>query len=451
MKRLLGTLVCAAALLAAMASRPGTAQGRRPNVLFLFTDDQRADALGALGNPAVKTPNIDTLVRRGFVFRNAYCLGANMGAVCTPSRNMLLSGRAYFRWNGPLAPGEGANLPNTFRSAGYETYHHGKRGNSATLIQAQFEHNRYLQNDQAERLSGEPGQEIADAAVEFLKTRRQDRPFCMYLAFANPHDPKAAAPKYLQQYDESRIPLPRNYLPQHPFDNGEMTVRDEQLAPWPRTESEIRKHLRDYYAVMTALDGHIGRILAALRERGEEQNTFVVYSSDHGLALGSHGLMGKQNLYEAGMKPPLVFAGPGIRPGGSPALAYLLDIYPTLCDLTNVIGPELIDGKSLAPVIRGTAPAVRDRIFLAYRDVQRAVRDTRWKLIRYPQVNKTQLFDLENDPDELRDLSADSTAKPHLERLTADLRRLQEHYGDDAPLTVAQPRDPKWTPPGSGR
>lgn len=106
MKRLLGFLVCVAATLAAIASRPSTAQSSRLNVLFLFTDDQRADALGALGNPAVKTPNLDTLVRRGFVFRNAYCLGANMGAVCTPSRNMLLSGQAYFRWNGPLAPAE---------------------------------------------------------------------------------------------------------------------------------------------------------------------------------------------------------------------------------------------------------------------------------------------------------------------------------------------------------
>ena len=131
----------------------------RPNVLFLFADDMRADSIAALGNATVKTPNLDALVRRGFVMRNAYCFGGNSAAVCTPSRNMLLSGNAFFRWKdfvppgmknarpGGLAPGEGPNLPLSMREAGYLTYHHGKKGNTAPLIQAKFEINKYGSSD----------------------------------------------------------------------------------------------------------------------------------------------------------------------------------------------------------------------------------------------------------------------------------------------------------------
>src|SRR6185295_12363812 len=125
-------------------------------------------------------------------------------------------------------------------------------------------------------------------------------------------------------------PLPPDFLPQHPFDNGEMTVRDEKLAPWPRTPENIRSQLADYYALITFMDLQIGRILAALDKSGAAQDTIVVFSSDQGLALGSHGLMGKQNLYESGMKVPLIFAGPGIPKGQADALVYLHDIYPTV-------------------------------------------------------------------------------------------------------------------------
>ena len=146
---------------------------KKPNVIFLFADDQRADTIAALGNPHIKTPHLDELVRGGFVFRNAYCLGANVGAVCTPSRNMLLSGRAYFRWEGPQAPATDSTFPAVMRAAGYETYHHGKRGNTALAIQAQFDHSQYLM-DQQERTSGEPGREIVDSAIEFLGSRTSD-------------------------------------------------------------------------------------------------------------------------------------------------------------------------------------------------------------------------------------------------------------------------------------
>jgi len=417
----------------------------KPNVVFLFADDQRADTIAALGNPHIKTPNLDTLVKSGFVFRNAYCLGANIGAVCTPSRNMLLSGRAYFRWQGPQAQPDMPNFPTSMKAAGYETYHHGKRGNTSPAIQALFDHNKYVV-DLADRTNGQPSQTIVNEAIDFLKSRDKNKPVFMYLAFSNPHDPRVADDEYMRLYERDKIPLPKNYLPLHPFNNGEQFVRDELLAPFPRTEDDVRKHLHDYYAVISAMDHHIGRLLAALKELNMYDNTIFIYSADHGLAIGSHGLFGKQNLYEAGMKPPLVFAGPGIPQGETPALTYLLDIFPTVCDLVGTSIPAGLDGKSLKSVIEGKSTGVRDTLFLSYRDVQRAVRDSRWKLIRYPQVNVTQLFDLQNDPYEISNLANRPEHRQRLASLTAEMTRWQTELGDTAPLTVENPQSPDWDP-----
>ncbi|HEX4128883.1 MAG TPA: sulfatase-like hydrolase/transferase [Pirellulales bacterium] len=419
---------------------------RRPNVLFLFADDQRPDGLAVLGNPVLKTPQLDRLFSQGMVLRNAYCLGSNVSAVCSPSRNMLLSGRAYFRWKGNFASGSDPNFPDTMKAAGYETYHHGKRGNVAREINEKFETNKYVKDDY-DRTNGEPCRDIVDDAIGFLNGRNADRPFFMYLAFSNPHDPRVAAEKYRALYDESKIPLPKNYLPQHPFDNGEMTVRDEKLAPWPRTEDEIRRQLHDYYAVISAMDYHIGRLLERLDALELTDDTIIIYSSDHGLSLGSHGLMGKQNLYDHSMRSPLCFKGPGIKPGRSDALVYLLDIFPTVCDLVGAPIPSGLDGRSFAGVLNGKQATARDTIFLAFRDVQRAERDERWKLIVYPQVGVTQLFDLKNDPDEMHNLAGDPDQAARIEVLMAKLQAEQRHYGDTLPLRVAEPKDPHWTPP----
>jgi arylsulfatase A-like enzyme len=262
----------------------------------------------------------------------------------------------------------------------------------------------------------------------------------MYLAFGNPHDPRVAAPKYLELYDPDRIPLPENYLPVHPFDNGELVVRDEQLLPWPRTEADVLRTLRAYYATVTALDFHIGRLLRALRDTGQLDKTVVILSADQGVAVGSHGLLGKQNLYDHSMKVPLVFAGPGIPHGRSDALVYLFDVLPTVCDLVGAGVPEGIDGRSFRPVLDGRATAARPELMLAYLGKQRAVRDARWKLIRYPAADVTQLFDLQSDPDETRNRADDPSQRDRVADLLRRLARLQAHYGDDLPLNTANPR-----------
>ncbi|HET6426155.1 MAG TPA: sulfatase-like hydrolase/transferase [Planctomycetaceae bacterium] len=428
------------------------------NVLFLFADDMRADSVRALGDPAVITPNLDALVQRGFVMQNAYCFGGNSPAVCLPSRNMLLSGNAYFRWQndgpdgrrGQFAPADGPNFATAMKRAGYVTYHHGKRGNTAQLIQATFDTNKYLKNDEAERRSGEPGRELVDDAIQFLQHRTlaaDGKPFFMYLAFGNPHDPRVAAEAYRSQYDLAKIPLPKNALPHHPFDNGELTIRDERLLPWPRTDADVRATWHDYDATITGMDHHIGRLLAALKQQQLLESTLIIFSADQGIAIGSHGLLGKQNLYDHSMKAPLVFTGPGIKPGKSDALVYLFDIFPTVCDLVDAEAPSGIDGQSFANVIRGTETVARPELMLAYRKSQRAIRDDRWKLIRYPEVDVTQLFDLETDPDEVHNLADQPEQRERITKMLARLADRQRHYGDGLPLTVTNPKPSKWTPP----
>lgn len=449
----LGAAACAGWGSAGAGDMPA---GRRPNILFILTDDQREDTIAALGNPHIRTPNLDALAGRGVVFTNAYCMGGFSGAVCMPSRMMTLRGRSWFSVR-DLPPGF-PNLAASMKAGGYETYFLGKRGNTDPEVQAQFSTCAYVKPERAGgaesknadeevRREGTPGKHIAEGAISFLRGRDRTRPFFMYLAGPEPHDPRVAPQAYLDLYDEAALPLPSNFMPYHPFDNGELLIRDEQLAAWPRTEQEIRRHLRDYYAVITHMDEQIGRIVQALRDLGEYDNTLIVFSSDQGIAIGSHGLMGKQNLYEHSMGVPLIFAGPGIPEGKrADAFCYLFDVFPTLCGLAGLPIPEGLDGVSLAPVIQGNQDSIRDTVFLAYRDVQRAVRQGPWKLIRYPQVDVTQLFNLADDPGETRDLAADAAHADKVRGLLQAMEQQQALYGDRLALHVDAPK-PAVAPP----
>jgi arylsulfatase A-like enzyme len=262
-----------------------------------------------------------------------------------------------------------------------------------------------------------------------------------------PHDPRAAPKEFMDQYDPAKIPLPVSFLPLHPFDNGDMTVRDELLAPHPRTPEIIRRHLADYYACVTCFDYHIGRIIKVLRETGQLDNTIIIFTGDNGLSLGDHGLLGKQNLYEfGGMHVPLVMVGPGISHDQSDSLVYLHDIFPTVCEWTGIPIPSLVESKSLVPVVTGKAAKVRNTLFTAYKDVQRAIRDGRWKLIRYPQINKTQLFNLQNDPHELNNLADKSDYADKVKAMMALLEKAQKEWGDTCALTSKHPADSTWSP-----
>lgn len=442
-------------LLAIVAARAPAAE--RPNILFLFADDQRADTVGAWGNKHIRTPNLDRLVKRGFSFRNNYCFGANSGAVCVPSRAMLMSGRTWFDVKLDL---DGARLlPEVLRDAGYVTFATGKWHNGRESLQRAFpdarsmflggmeDHTKVPVSDVAAGKVSESRiaqkfstEEFADAAISFLQRHQGEQPFFCYVAFTAPHDPRNPPPQYREMYYRKPPPVPRNFLPQHPFDNGfAWNVRDENLAPYPRTRRVIQEQLCEYYGLITHLDEQVGRILNALEKSGRAQNTLIIYTADHGLALGSHGLLGKQSVYEHSMKSPLIVAGPGVPRGKSTeAFTYLLDLFPTLCAAAKATPPGGIAGHDLAPVWTGRQKSVRDSVFLPYTDTMRAVRDARWKLIVYPTINHQQLFDLRKDPGEVNDLASQKPAE--VERLRRLLREWQNRTGDKQPLTSSNPK-----------
>ena len=444
-------------LLSACLANPLAAA--RPNILHIHADDHRADGLGALGAPGLLTPNLDELVARGTTFTRAYTQGSMIGAVCTPSRTMMLTGRSWQRIPGAKGARPGANDPQTFlpsvlAAAGYRTWHMGKGGNAFTeglkTFQTSILDDAKTATDPATDRA-HASLRLADRTIAFLKEhadRKDGAPFYAYLAPPVPHDPRSAESKFHAMYDPTKISLSPAFLPVHPWDNGEMAVRDERLAPWPRTPEDTRRQTADYYACVTGLDHHVGRIFAALKETGQWENTIIVFSGDNGLSLGEHGLFGKQNLYErGGMHVPLVIAGPGIPHGRTSAFAYLMDLFPTFAKLADAKIPEDVEGLDLMPVIRGEKPWGRTVAYLGYRDCMRSVSDGRWKLIRYPLVDRTQLFDLEADPQELVNLTGRPEQASKEKELTALLAGEMRTYGDTYPLIVEKPAKAEWTPP----
>ena len=428
------------------------AEARRVNILHIHTDDHRADGLHALGTELLQTPNLDTLVERGMTFTRCYTMGSMIGAVCLPSRTMMLTGKSWLRIpDGRAKNIDPANtLPKVLGAAGYETFHVGKGGNEFVVGVEAFDTN-LLMDDDTPQLRRRSSERHADATLKFLNERKKDKPFYVYFAPPVPHDRRVTAPEFHKLYDPKKIPLPAAFLPQHPFDNGEMIVRDEKLAPWPRTPEDTKQQLADYYACITGLDHHIGRVFAQLKASGEWTNTIIIFTGDNGLSLGEHGLFGKQNLYEfGGMHVPCVIAGPGIAQGKSDAMIYLMDLFPTFCDFGGAKIPDGVEGKSIAPILHGKAAKVRDVLYTAYRNCQRSVRDDRWKLIRYPLVDKTQLFDLKNDPHELNNLADQPAHATKVAEMTALLQKEMERYADTAPLKVANPQPAEWSPPGVG-
>jgi arylsulfatase A-like enzyme len=446
------------------AERPPAASQSKPNILFIFADDQRADTIAALGNPRIQTPNLDRLVRRGLSFNRAYMMGGMNVATCIPSRAMLLSGRSLFHIDEKLTRDE--TWPAAFGRAGYTTFISGKWHNTPDAVPLSFQRARNLFTGgminplKASLSSLENGlmgpatvsskhacEVFADETIAFLKEKHAT-PFFAYLPFDGPHDPHIVPDDYPVRYDPAKLPLPENYLPQHPFNNGEMTVRDEQLLPWPRTAADIRAMTADYYRYISYLDMLIGRVLDTLDASPYAKNTVVVFSSDSGVARGSHGLIGKQNLYEHSLRVPLILAGPGIPANQTTeAMCYLFDVFPTLGALSGIAGPKTSEGLDLSATLRNPAAPARPLLMFAYQRLQRALRDERYKLIRYPQVDLTQLFDLVADPFERTDLSARSEHAARITAMSAALAAEMKHLDDPAELTVATTRPAAWSPP----
>lgn len=439
-----------------------------PSIVLIVSDDQRPDTIHALGNATISTPNLDRLAARGTVFTRAIA----GYPICHVSRAEIITGCCAFRAlahypSGGIKPSL-ATLAGTLRAAGYHTWYSGKWHNDGRPKSRGYEKTAGLftsgggknlpaaeTDSQGHAVTGYTGwtfktddgeviaehgagltartsEHIADGAISLIR-ERTEKPFLLHVNFAAPHDPRIMPPDAAGRYDPAKMPLPRNFAPQHPFDHGNLDGRDEVLLKRPLDESDLRAELACYYAVITHMDEQIGRIVEALAETGRLESTLIVFTTDQGLALGSHGLVGKQNMYEHTIGVPLIAAGPGALAGARSAVqCYLHDLFPTFCELAGVPVPSTVQGASLRAALAGSAEAVHPFVVSVFTDTQCMIREARWKLVLYPRAGRKQLFDLMGDPLELNDLSGAPESREVSQRLERDLRAFLSSHGDRA-------------------
>ena len=453
-----------------------------PNILFLFADDYTYDAIHSLGNNIIETPNLDRLVRNGTHFTNVFNMGGWNGAVCVASRSMIITGKTI--WDAKSISDQWSKKENLeaaqqswgklLEQKGYHTYMTGKwhvsinphevfqtiRNVRPGMPRDFFKKENRKGYDRpkegqadlwraSDSLNGgfwEGGKHwsevIKDDALDFLKQADSEvAPFFMYLAFNAPHDPRQSPQSFLDRYPLNTIPLPENWLPEYPFKDAignPKTLRDEALAPFPRTPYAIKTHIKEYYAIISHLDEQIGKILDSLEASGKADNTYIFFTSDHGLSVGKHGLLGKQSMFDHSIRVPLIMTGPDIPRGKSiDHEIYLQDIMATTLELADVSTSDSIDFKSFLNLAKGKdkKPLYPEGIYGAYMNYQRMIRKDNFKLLVYPKINKVLLFDLKNDPHEMNDLSNDSRYSEKIKIMFRDLINLQIKMKDTLNLS----------------
>ncbi len=470
---------------------------KKPNVVFIFADDMTYTAINALGNSEIQTPNLDKLVSGGTTFTNAYNMGAWNGAICTASRSMLLSGRTVwdvnnFRKNWSNNKELDKTWGKLMENAGYDTYMTGKwhidaKADSvfqnvkhirpgmpgdeweheiqvakfksiegtdtdpATLMPVGY--NRPLSEQDTTwsptdtKFGGfwEGGKHwsevLKDDALNFIeKAENSDNPFFMYLAFNAPHDPRQAPKEYIDKYPLEKINLPESWLPEYPFKDDMgcgPDLRDEALAPFPRTEYATKVHIQEYYAIITHLDTQIGKVLDRLEATGKMDNTYIIFTADHGLAIGKHGLIGKQSQFDHSIRAPFMITGPDIPKNKKiNEDIYIQDAMATSLELANIEKPNYVFFNSFLDLVSGKQTKSNyDAIYNGYVDLQRMIRKDGFKLIIYPKIKKVLLFDLTNDPEEMNNLADNAAYKEKVEILFKDLVKLQKDMNDPLDLT----------------
>ncbi|MCC9607682.1 sulfatase-like hydrolase/transferase [Blastopirellula sp. JC732] len=446
----------------------------KPNILFLFADDYSYECVGAYGHPMVHTPNLDQLAKQGTRFTHAYNMGSWSGAVCVASRTMLNTGRFVWHAEKVYKTADKERVAGRFwseymKAAGYDTYMTGKWHVPADAAKA-FATSAHIrggmpnQTDQGYDRPQADGTDywspsdpkfggfwaggkhwsevVADDAIGFLETAaKQDKPFFMYLAFNAVHDPRQSPQDFVDRYPADKTDVPADFLPEYPEKEAMGAgkgLRDEKLAPFPRTPHAIQVHRSEYYAIIEHMDVQIGRILDALKATGQADNTYIFFTADHGLACGHHGLMGKQNMYDHSVRVPLLVSGPGLPQGKVCEVpVYLQDVMATALEIAGVAKPDHVEFRSLLPVINGERDVQYEAIYGAYLERQRMITADGYKLILYPTIGKVKLFNLTADPQEMEDLAAKPEQRERISALLQRLLVLQTEVGDKLDLKKA--------------
>ena len=453
----------------------------KPNILFLFADDMVYDAFGKVSNSYIKTPNIDKLAERGVHFTRAYNMGAWNGVVCAASRTQLNAGVTL--WHAKALAGA-KNKKNTvipkvtpwserLKNAGYHTYMTGKWHVKTMDTKAIFDQvgterpgmpGSKGANQKHRPVEGKPDTwDAADESLEgfwkggthwsvvtanetidYLDQRskaKDNKPFFAYIAFNAPHDPRQSPQTYLDMYPVKDVPLPPAFMPSYPYSKqtGTYDIRAEHMAPRPRTEYAIKVHRREYYALITHLDEQIGRILDKLEQSGMAENTYIVFTADHGLSVGNHSFMAKQSMYDHSLAAPLIMVGPNLpKNKTSNQRLYIQDIVPTTLDWAKA-DKTGVEFTSININKGGQLTRNEQAIYGGYKELSRCIIQDSWKLMVYPTVPKLRLFDLKNDPHELNDLADNANYQNKIKQLAKVLTAEQQRLDDKLDLTALLP------------
>ena len=448
----------------------------RPNVLFLISDDQTYDTLGAAGHPLVDTPHLDSLAAAGVRFANAFVTTS----VCSPARASFLTGR-YARNHGVLdnstpLSAELATFASVLRDGGYDTgyfgkWHMGTQGErpgfdrSVSYIGQGAYRNCPFHIDGTPELLREPGfvDDLATGyAIEWMSAER-DRPFLAAVGFKATHGPREPQKRYDELFADAELPVPASgsALPPYPrsHEHGELAeaagldqAEYDPTADWAAGverstdtgDAFAGEGMRDYLRLVVGLDRNVGRLLRALEELGLAEHTIVVFVSDNGYMHGHHGSIGKRAAYEESMRVVTLLFDPRLPRGAQvrDELVLNIDLAPTLIELTGLEVPEGMDGRSLVPLLRGPAPDDwRTEFLYEYYRHKRypvptlfAVRTEGAKLVRYRDYPEwEELYDLARDPHELVNLAGDPEWAAERERLRSRLEALEASVGPRPP------------------
>jgi arylsulfatase A-like enzyme len=454
---IMGTLLTSS--VPAMAA--GAPKAKRPNLVFIYTEGQRADALSIAGHPILRTPNQDRIAREGVRFTNAFCTNA----LCAPARASAVTG-LWSRSSGALdnqylnkpLPADIPIFTDLLHEAGYETAILGKVHARNGLKDRYWDYylgfnspaTNYYNPVFAEGRKGKIGPEktynkycddfVTDRALDWLKEDHGDKPFCISLWYQTPHAPFYRARRHLDLYNGVTIPKPATFdddlkgYPGKPraFAEAKNKIGTTVMGDAARSLEELCK---DYYAGLVAMDENIGRVLAYLEQTGQLEDTAIVLSSDHGYFLGEWRLFDKRLMHEPSIRVPMLVRYPErVRPGQvSDAMVLDVDLAPTLLDLAGVEIPKSMQGKSVLKAVGSHPELWRQEWLYDYYEYpgpelvkpHRGIRTTTHKLIHYyNDPEEFELYDLVNDPAEKHNLYGDPAHAAIQAELTARLERL---------------------------
>ena len=432
----------------------------RPNIIFILTDDQRFDDLGCMGNKIIQTPHLDKLAADGVIFDNAFVTTA----ICCSSRASILTGQHMRRhriydFATPLSSEAMDNTyPVLLRKSGYRT---GFLGKMAIGKPSEDNYHLSLPEDKFDFWFGFPqwinfrqivdGKPrflttlLAEKAIEFLRTNPADQPFCLSISFKTPHGPwNFFDPHAPNPYENTEIPPPDSYTKEDYEAQPEFLRKSlNGYDKWPKDPGErFINNARTCYRLITGMDSAVGRILAALEELKLDENTIVIFTSDHGSLRGTHGLFGKWIMYEESIRIPLIVYDPHLptelRGTRRDQMVLNIDFAPTMLAMAGVNVPPRMQGRDFTPLLRDESTEWRSEWFYEHtyntekprRPIAKSegVRTYRWKYIRYTEHDPPyeQLFDLKTDPGEKQNLAFQEDYEYILSSMRTRWKRLRQ-------------------------